>query len=115
MIPSQSAPSQSAPLSIEESLNVLADQARQGLRHRYEDCERRIRKSPIKAVIGAVAAGYCAHRLPVRSLVIANVRLLAALLPPTLVLFGAAKVYEFLQKQEPVNKRPTETGEGNTP
>jgi len=114
MTPNQSNRSQ-APLSIEESINVLANQAKEGLRHRYEACEQRIRQSPIKAVIGAVAAGYCAHRLPVRALVVANVRLMASLVPPAMVLFGAAKVYEFLQKQAPVDNSPAESGAGNTP
>ena len=104
MTPSTSSISPSAPLSIEEGINVLVGQARDGLRQRYQACEQRIRKSPVQAVVGAVAAGYCAHRLPMRSLLVANVRLMSALVPPALVLFGAAKVYEFLQKQKPAAK-----------
>lgn len=104
MSDSKSNPPQTAPLSIEEGINSLVDQAKQGFQQRYQSCEKRIRKSPGKAVLGAVTAGYFAHHLPVRALVIANVRLIAALVPPALVLFGAAKVYEFLQKQEPVRE-----------
>jgi len=89
------------PLSIEDSINVLVDQARHGFRQRYQACEQRIRQTPVKAVLGAAAVGYCAHHLPVRALVSANVRLLASLLPPALVLLGAAKVYEYLQHQRP--------------
>lgn len=88
---------------------MLVGQAREGFQHRYQACEQRIRKSPVKAVLGAVAAGYCAHQLPVRALVVANVRLIASLLPPALVLFGAAKVYEFLQKQPQASKPPVKS------
>ena len=66
------------PLSVEEGVNVLLTNAQQHIR----------------------AVGYCLHRLPVRSLLVAQVRLLSALAPPALFVFGAAKVYEFLQRQE---------------
>jgi hypothetical protein len=93
-------------LSIEDSINVLVDQARHGFRQRSQACEQRIRQTPVKAVLGAVAAGYCAHQLPMRALVSTNVRLLASLVPPALVLLGAAKVYEYLlHKQQPSPKR----------
>jgi hypothetical protein len=88
------------PLSMEQGINVLWCNARQGLRDRYQQCENRIRKSPTTAVLGAVAAGYLMHRLPMRAILVTQVRVLAALAPPALVLFGAAKLFEFLQKQE---------------
>jgi hypothetical protein len=88
------------PLSLEEGVDVLLSNARQSLRHRYEECERGIRKSPATAVLGAVAAGYLLHRLPVRAILLTQVRVLSALTPPALILFGAAKLYEFLQRQE---------------
>lgn len=99
------------PLSIEDSIHVLVDQARHGFRQRYQACKQRIRQTPVKAVLGAAAAGYCAHHLPVRALVSANVRLLAALLPPTLVLLGAAKVYEYLQHQRQPTRTPANASE----
>lgn len=88
------------PLSMEEGVNVLIGNARQGIRQRYQKCESRIRKSPTKAVLGAVAAGYLMHRLPMRAIVVTQVRVLSALTPPALLLFGAAKLFEFLQWQE---------------
>jgi len=101
---------QAEPLSIEEGINVLVDQARHGLRQRYQACEQRIRQTPVKAVLGAVAAGYCAHQLPMRALVSTNVRLLASLVPPALDLLGAAKVYEYLlHKQQPTRRSATES------
>jgi hypothetical protein len=90
-----------APQTVEQGVNVLIDNARQGIRHRYHQCEDRIRKSPAAAVLGATAVGYLLHRLPVRAILLTQVRVLSALTPPALLLFGAAKLYEFLQRQEP--------------
>jgi hypothetical protein len=87
-------------LSMEEGVHVLLKNARQGICQRYEQCENKIRKSPTKAVLGAAVAGYFLHRLPVRAILVTNVRVLAALAPPALLLFGAAKLCEFLQQQE---------------
>ena len=89
-----------APLTMEEGVNVLIGNARRSIRQRYQKCESRIRKSPTKAVLGAVAAGYLMHRLPVRAIVVTQARVLSALTPPALLLFGAAKLLEFLQRQE---------------
>ena len=91
---------QAHPLSLEEGANVLLSNARQSIRHRYQKCEDQIRKSPTTAVLGAVAAGYLLHRMPVRAILVTQVRMLSALTPPALFLFGAAKLYEFLQRQE---------------
>lgn len=89
-----------APLTMEEGVNALLSNARQGIRHRYQKCGNRIRRSPMTSVLGAVAAGYLLHRLPVRAILVTQVRVLSALTPPALLLFGAAKLYEFLQSQE---------------
>jgi hypothetical protein len=89
-----------SPLSMEEGVKVLLGNARQGIRHRYQKCENKVRKSPATAVLGAAAAGYLLHRLPVRAILVTQVRVLSALAPPALFLFGAAKLYEFLQRQE---------------
>lgn len=90
-----------APISLEEGVNTLLCNAQQRFRDHYQSCEEHIRHSPASSVIGAVIAGYCAHRLPLRAIAIAQVRVLAALAPPALFLFGAAKVFEFLQRQKP--------------
>lgn len=86
---------------MEDGVNVLLSNARLGIRRRYRECENRVRKSPTKAVLGAVAIGYLLHRLPVRAILVAQVRVLSALAPPAFFLFGAAKLYGFLQRQEP--------------
>ncbi len=88
------------PLSMEEGVNVLLSNARQGIRDRYEKCENRIRESPTTAVLGAVAVGYLLHRMPVRAILVTQIRVLAALTPPALFLFGAAKLCDLLQRQE---------------
>ena len=85
---------------MEEGINVLLCNAQQGIHHRYQQCQKQIRKSPTTAVLGAVAAGYLLHRLPVRAILVTQVRVLSALAPPALFLFGAAKLCEFLQRQE---------------
>lgn len=87
------------PLSVEEGVNVLLCNAQQNIRYRYQECEERVRQSPTTSLLGAIAVGYCLHRLPVRSILVANVRLLSALAPPALFVYGAAKVCEFLQKE----------------
>ncbi|MEY4483730.1 MAG: hypothetical protein RL693_1182 [Verrucomicrobiota bacterium] len=94
-----------APLSVEDGVNTLLCNARKSIRQRYQECEQHVRKSPTTSVLTAVAAGYCLHRLPVRSILATQVRLLAALAPPALFLFGAAKVCEFLQHQDTSTRR----------
>ncbi len=93
------------PLSLEAGINVLLCNARQGIRQRYQRCQHQIRKSPTTAVLGVVAAGYLLQRLPVRAILVTQVRVLSALAPPALFLFGAAKLYEFLQSQELARKK----------
>ena len=93
------------PISMEEGVNVLLRNARQGIRHRYHECEERVRKSPTTSVLGAVALGYFLRRLPVGSILATQVRVLSALTPPALVLFGAAKLCEFLQSTEHAKRK----------
>lgn len=85
---------------MEEGVHVLFDNMRQDIRHRFEKCDSRIRKSPKTSVLGGVAVGYLMHRMPVRAILLTHVRVLSALTPPALFLFGAAKLYEFLQRQD---------------
>jgi hypothetical protein len=95
------------PPTIEEGVNALLHEAKEKIQQRFSHCEDCIRESPGKAILGAMAAGYLLHRLPVRSLLVTQVRLMAALAPPTLLAFGAAKLCEFLQKQARGNSTPT--------
>jgi len=61
--------------------------------------EEKIRQSPDKAILIALAAGYCLHVFPIRSLIALPIRLTAFLAKPALLAFGAAKVCELVQQQ----------------
>lgn len=97
MIPLSSSPVN--PPTIEQGVEALIGDVKRKVSHSYEECGQCVRESPGKAVLLAVAVGYCLHRLPVRSILVAQVRLIVALAPPTLLAFGAAKLCEFLQCQ----------------
>lgn len=86
--------------SVENGLSVLLDRTQRDIRQRYHRCEERIRRSPATAVLGATAVGYLLHRMPVRAILLTQVRVLSALTPPALLLFGAAKLYEILQRKQ---------------
>ncbi|RYD20298.1 MAG: hypothetical protein EOP88_15635 [Verrucomicrobiaceae bacterium] len=85
--------------SIEEGVNALLHEAKTKACEKYHSAEECVRESPTKAILVAVGAGYLLHRLPVRSLLVSQVRLAAALAPPVLFAFGAAKLCEYLQNQ----------------
>lgn len=85
--------------TIEQGVNSLIHDVKAKACSSYQACEDRVKQSPAKAVLIALAAGYCLHRLPVRSLLVSQARLLAALAPPTIFAFGTARLCEFLQKQ----------------
>jgi len=84
---------------MEEGVHVLLCNAQQCMSHRIRQCENRIHESPKTAVIGALAAGYLLHRMPVRTILVTQVRVLSALASPALFLFAAAKLFDFLQRQ----------------
>jgi len=88
------------PVSVEEMVHVSLCNVRQDIRHRFHKCEDRIRKSPAASVLGAVGVGYLLHRLPVRAILVTQIRVLSALAPPALFLFGAAKLYDYLQRRQ---------------
>ena len=85
--------------SIEEGVNALVSDVKHRLCESREHWENRVRESPGKAVMVALVAGYCLHRLPLRALFITKMRLMAALAPPAMLAIGAAKLCEFLQEQ----------------
>lgn len=91
---------------MENGIKSLVSDVQDSARIRYHKCENLVRRSPGKAILTAAAAGWCLHRLPVRSILVANVRLAAALTPPLLLAFGAAKLCEFLQNQARATSKP---------
>ena len=86
--------------SVEEMVGASLRNAKAGIRRRYLACEDRIRKSPTASIVGATAVGYLLHRMPVRAIIVTHVRVLSALTPPALFFFGAAKLYDYLQKKK---------------
>lgn len=91
--------------TIEQGVNTLIRDAKKYALHRYANYEARVRRSPTKSMLCATAAGYCLHRLPLRSLLISQVRLVTAVTPVLVLAFGAAKVCEYLQNQATKNLR----------
>ena len=103
MIPLSSSPKNSP--TVEQGINALAGDVKRRVTGQLDEVRQSVRATPGRAILIAMAGGYLLHRLPVRSLLVAQVRLLAALAPPTLVAFGAAKLCEFLQTQ--AHNRPS--------
>ena len=88
------------PVSVEEMVNDSLCNVRQRISNRHRKYEAGIRKSPTASVLGAVGVGYLLHRMPVRAILVTQVRILSALAPPALYLYGAAKVFSFLQRKQ---------------
>lgn len=87
------------PSSVDEGIRSICCSSKDklvGCLHEWEDC---VKQHPVKSVLAAAAAGALIHRLPVRSILVANVRIIGALLPPALFAYGAAKLCEILQSK----------------
>ncbi len=85
--------------TMEERLHVVLDDAKKGIYEGHQKFEKQIQKSPTKAVLGAVAAGYVLHHMPVRAILVTQVRVLVALITPALFIYKAAGIYDFVHKQ----------------
>ena len=93
--PTDTAPSPSVDDGIHSMLSSSKDRAVECL-EKWEEC---VKQHPVKAVLGAVVAGALIHRLPLRSILIAKIRIASALAPPALLAYGAAKLVEILQQK----------------
>lgn len=87
-------------VKTKEGQCISLGEAKEFFKRQACKCEDRIRESPSKAVLGALALGYVLHRLPLREILVIKVRVLAALAPPVLLLFGAAKLIGCLSKEK---------------
>lgn len=87
--------------SMDEEIKDLLRNAQESIHLQYGKFENRVRHSPSSAILGALAAGYLMHRLPMRAILLTKVRIIAAMAPPALLLFGAAKFYDFMQRRKP--------------
>lgn len=85
--------------TVEQGVNALVGDVKNKVHDSYRNCEQCVQRSPGKAILAALAAGYCIHRLPVKSLLVAQVRLMVALAPPVFLAFGAVKLCEYLQNE----------------
>lgn len=85
--------------TVEEGLQAMLQDGKRSLRQRYQAFQTEVARNPAKAVLIATAAGYLLKRLPLRSILVANVRIAAALTPPLLLAIGAAKACEYLQSK----------------
>lgn len=90
--------SQTENSTIEENLHSLAADVKNKVVGTYEKYEKIAQHSPGKTVLLALASGYCLHRLPVRALVVMQVRIAIALAPPILLALGAAKLSGYFQR-----------------
>ena len=102
---------QQNPTSLDTSIDDMLRRAEEGFMRCYHDCEDSVRQSPAKALVAAVATGYLLHHLPLRAILAAKMRLLAALAPPALALLGAAKVYDYMRWQESANASATDSAD----
>ena len=85
--------------SVEQGVKSLIEDARHFAEAKCAEGEARVRQSPKAAIAIALAAGYLAHQLPLRAILVAKVRILVALAPPVLLALGAAKTCEYLQNK----------------
>ena len=91
--------SESVLKSIDRGVTGFLQEAQDTLRRQYAEAEATVRQSPASSLAAAVAVGYFLHRLPLRAIINANLRIVSALAPPALFLFGAAKVYELIKEE----------------
>lgn len=88
------------PIPVEDKANSVILDARVKAAEAIATCEEKIRQSPDKAVLIALAAGYCLQVLPAKSIITAPLRLAAMLIKPSLLGLGAMKAYEIYQDQK---------------
>ncbi len=87
------------PPSIEQGFQTMVHDMKAKASGTLETYEAKIRQSPDKAILIALAAGYALHILPKRSLITLPIRLTAFLAKPALLALGAMKVCELMEKQ----------------
>ena len=84
---------------IEEHLTTAFHHVEDVLRNRWQILEENVRKNPTAAILIAVGVGHCLHRLPLRSLLGTQMKLLWALVPPGLLAAAATKAYRMLEER----------------
>lgn len=85
--------------SIEQGFQAMVHDIQAKASGTLESYEAKIRQSPDKAILIALATGYALHIVPKRSLIMLPIRLTAFLAKPALLAFGAMKVCELMENQ----------------
>lgn len=92
---------QGPPQTVNEGIRRLARATGEGIRLQQLKCEDRVREYPGCALLAALAAGYLLYRLPVRAMVLTQVRVFSALASSLLVCRGAAALHDILWRRKP--------------
>lgn len=114
-LPQSSLHPESVLKSIDRGVTGLLNEAQDTVRRQYAEVEETVRRSPAASLATAVAVGYFLHRLPLRAIINANLRIVSALAPPALFLFGAAKVYEMVKEESEAARLRKEYGLDSPP
>jgi hypothetical protein len=84
------------------------DLAERGLRYTREhfdelvnETEAYVRQNPVQSLAYAILAGFVLNRLGIGRILSGVVRLLLFALKPAILIYGAAKLYEAAQDEEP--------------
>jgi len=84
------------------------DLAERGLRYTREhfdewvsDTEQYVRENPVQSLAYAILAGFILNRLGIGRILRGIVRLALFALKPAILIYGAAKLYEASQEEEP--------------
>lgn len=85
--------------SVEKTFEKACQAVGDAYKESYGNCEKRIRQSPVPTVLMAAGVGYFLSLLPLTRVSIALGRLACALAKPALIIIGAIKIVECLEKK----------------
>lgn len=85
--------------SLEKTFDKACQAVGDAYKGSYGNCETRIRQSPVPTVLMAAGVGYFLSLLPLTRVSFAVGRLACALIKPTLIVIGAIKIVECLEKK----------------
>ena|SRR5436190_12262973 len=85
--------------TVENGVATAFKTAQKTVQRSLEEYEENIRESPRSALLCAMAFGYFLRLIPLGAILAGLGRLFAAIAKPAILLFGAAKMYEFLQAE----------------
>jgi hypothetical protein len=85
--------------TLEQTFQKAYEAASRSCQERYRQCEARIHRSPVSAVLLAAGLGYAASILPLCRIGGTLARLAFALAKPLLIVVGVLKILECLEKK----------------